>query len=49
MDETISDTEWKLNFVYEQMQKKIRTFLHRIKKTVDKGWPNDMAGVVAAE
>ena len=29
--------------------KEIRNFLHRIKKTVDKGWPDDMAGVVAAE
>ena len=29
--------------------KKIRNLLHRIKKTVDKGWPDDMAGVVAAE
>ena len=27
----------------------IRNFLHRIKKTVDKGWPDDMAGVVKAE
>ena len=27
----------------------IRNFLHRIKKTVDKGWPDDMAGVVAGE
>ena len=27
----------------------IRNFLHRIKKTVDKGWPDDMAGVVAAD
>ena len=27
----------------------IRKFLHRMKKTVDKGWPDDMAGVVAAE
>ena len=26
-----------------------RNFLHRIKKTVDKGWPDNMAGVVAAE
>ena len=26
-----------------------RNFLHRLKKTVDKGWPDDMAGVVAAE
>ena len=23
---------------------KIRKFLHRIKKTVDKGWPDDMVG-----
>ena len=27
----------------------IRKFLHRMKKTVDKGWLDDMAGVVAAE
>ena len=27
----------------------IRNFLHRKKKTVDKGWPDDIAGVVAAE
>ena len=27
----------------------IRNFLHRIKKTVDKGWPDDMAGVLVAE
>ena len=27
----------------------IRNFFHRIKKTVDKGWPDDMAGVIAAE
>ena len=27
----------------------IRNFLQRIKKTVDKGWPDDMAGVVAVD
>ena len=27
----------------------IRNFFHCIKKTVDKGWPDDMAGVEAAE
>ena len=27
----------------------IQNFLHRIKKTVDKGWLDDMAGVVATE
>ena len=27
----------------------IRNFLHLIKKTVDKGWSDDMAGVLAAE
>ena len=27
----------------------IRNFLHRIKKTVDKGWPDDMAGVLVAD
>ena len=28
---------------------KIRNFLHRIKKTVDKSWPDDLVGVVAAD
>ena len=28
---------------------KIRNFLHRIKKTVDKGWPDDMNGIACAE
>ena len=28
---------------------KIRNFLHRIKRTVDKGWPNDMNGIEAAQ
>ena len=28
---------------------KIRSFLHRIKKTVNKRWPDNMVGVVAAE
>ena len=27
----------------------IRKFLHRIKRTVDKGWPNDMNGIEAAQ
>ena len=27
----------------------IRNFLHRIKNTMDKGWPENMAGFVAAE
>ena len=27
----------------------IRNFLHRIKKTVDKGWPDDMEGIVEAD
>ena len=26
-----------------------RNFFHRLKKTVDKGWPDDMAGVAAAD
>ena len=26
-----------------------RNFLHRIKKTVDKGWPDDMEGIAAAD
>ena len=28
---------------------KIRNFLNRIKKTADRGWPEGMPGVVAAE
>ena len=28
---------------------KFRNFLHRIKRTVDKGWPDDMNGIEAAE
>ena len=27
----------------------VRSFLHRIKKTVDKGWPDDMVGVAAGD
>ena len=27
----------------------IRNFLHRIKKTVDKGWPDDMVGIARAD
>ena len=27
----------------------IRNFLHRIRKTVEKGWPNDMGGIAAAD
>ena len=27
----------------------IRNFLHRIKKTVDNGWPDDMNGIVCAQ
>ena len=28
---------------------KIRNFLHRIKKTVDKGWPDDIVGIAVAD
>ena len=27
----------------------IRNFLHRIKRTVDKGWPDDMEGIAPAD
>ena len=27
----------------------IRYFLHRMKKTVDKGWPDEMEGIAAAD
>ena len=28
---------------------KFRNFLHRIKKTVDKGWPDDMVGIAPGD
>ena len=28
---------------------KLRNFFHRIRKTVDKGWPDNLTGVVTAE
>ena len=27
----------------------LRNFLHRIKKTVDKGWPDDMVGIAPGD
>ena len=27
----------------------IRNFLHQIKKTVDKGWPDDMVGIALGD
>ena len=30
-------------------EEEIRNFLHRIKRTVDKGWPDDMNGIEAAQ
>ena len=30
-------------------EEEIRNFLHRIKKTVDKGWPDDMVGIAVAD
>ena len=30
-------------------REEIRNFLHRIKRTVDKGWPDDMNGIEAAQ
>ena len=29
--------------------KEVRNFLHRIKRTVNKGWPNDMNCIEAAQ
>ena len=30
-------------------REKIRNFLHRLKKTVDKGWPFDMVGITPGD
>ena len=30
-------------------REEIRSFLHRIRKIVDKGWPDDMEGIVEAD
>ena len=48
MEETNSDTEWKWNIVTEEMEKNFSIFLLRIKRTVDKSWPDDMNGIEAA-
>ena len=43
MDETNFDTEWKWNFVLEEMKKKFETFyIASGELCVDKGWPDDM-------
>ena len=31
------------------MEKEIRNFLHRTKRTVDKGWPDDKNGIEASQ
>ena len=41
-DETNFDTDWKWNIVSEEMERKLETFLHRCKQTVDKRWPHDL-------
>ena len=49
MDGTNSDTERKWNTALEEIDgEEIRNFLHRIKRTVDKGWPDDLNGIEAA-
>ena len=47
IDETSSDTAWKWNIVLGDGGK-IRNFLHRIKRTFDRGWPDDLNGIEAA-
>ena len=47
-DETNFDTERKWNILSEE-KKKLEKFLYRIKRTVDKGWPDDMNGIEAAQ
>ena len=49
MDETNFDTEWKWNIVSEEMVKKLETSHTVSKKTVDKGWADDMIGIGAAQ
>ena len=48
MDETSFDTEWKWNTIRGD-EEEIRNILPRIKRTVDKGWPDDMNGTEAAK
>ena len=34
---------------YQRRQKEVRIFLHRVKRSVDKCWPDDMNGIEAAK
>ena len=45
-DETSFGTEWLSNIVLDG---EIRNFLHRIKRTVDKGWSDDLEGILPAD
>ena len=50
MDETNLDTEWmEVEHCIRGDGEEIRNFLHRIKRTVDKGWPDDMEGIAPAD
>ena len=49
MDEAIFATDLKWSIVFEETEKKIETFLHKIKKTADKGWFDDMNGIARAQ
>ena len=45
MSETNFDTEWKRNIVSKEMETKLGLFYIASKKTVNKGWPDDMNGI----
>ena len=44
MDEIKSVIDWKLNTMRRD-GKEIQKFLHRVKRTIDKGWPDNVNGI----
>ena len=49
MDETNIRRRMEVEHCVRGDGEEIRNFLHRIKKIVDKGWPDDMEGIVEAD
>ena len=49
MDEIKFAIDWKLNTVIEEMEKKFEIFSIESKKTVNKGWSDDMSCIPNAQ
>ena len=49
MEETNSDTKMEVEHCIRADGEELRNFLHRMKKTVDKGWPDDMVGIAPGD